>query len=214
MTNYQLGKIYRIVCNLTGLTYYGSTCEPTLARRLAVHVGNLKYFKRDKTKKYTTSFKILEGGNYTIVLVELFPCDKKMELHQRERFYIEGNVCVNKNIPTRTRAEYKVDNRIQISEYRAKYILENADKIKTGQAKYNKENADKLKIQQAEYRKENVEKKKIQNAEYRKENADKIKIKQAEFRANNPEKTKLRDAKSNQKAKERLANSKLNVPII
>ena len=42
MTDYQLGKIYRIVCNTTGLTYYGSTCEPTLARRLSGHVVNYK----------------------------------------------------------------------------------------------------------------------------------------------------------------------------
>jgi hypothetical protein len=36
---YRNGKIYKIVCNITGLTYYGSTCEPTLARRLAKHRG-------------------------------------------------------------------------------------------------------------------------------------------------------------------------------
>jgi hypothetical protein len=185
MTNYRQGKIYRIVCNITGITYYGSTCEPTLARRLAKHVGNYKYFKEGKKQSYVTSFEILEGGNYTIILVELFPCDSKMKLHQRERFYIEGNDCVNKVIPTRTRAEYNVDNRSRNLEYSVNYRLENPDKTKA------------------------------QEAKYRKENADKIKIRRAEYRANNPEKTKLNDAKYNQKAKEaRLANSKLNIPII
>jgi hypothetical protein len=71
MTDYQKGKIYRIVCNITGLTYYGSTCEPTLARRLAKHVGNYKRFKDGKEESYMTSYKVLEGGDYTIVLVEL-----------------------------------------------------------------------------------------------------------------------------------------------
>ena len=36
--NFQEAKIYRIVCNVTGLQYYGATCEPTLARRLSKHV--------------------------------------------------------------------------------------------------------------------------------------------------------------------------------
>eukprot|EP01040_Poterioochromonas_malhamensis_P000307 gene307-329_t len=35
--NYQLGKIYRIHCNVTNKDYYGSSAEPTLARRLAGH---------------------------------------------------------------------------------------------------------------------------------------------------------------------------------
>ena len=42
MIDYSKGKIYKIVCNNTGLIYIGSTCEPTLARRLAKHVGNYK----------------------------------------------------------------------------------------------------------------------------------------------------------------------------
>jgi hypothetical protein len=95
MTDYQKGKIYKIVCNTTSLTYYGSTCEPTLARRLAGHVGLFRGFKKGKNIRAMTSIKVLEGDDYTIVLVEIFPCDSKMELHQRERYFIENNECVN-----------------------------------------------------------------------------------------------------------------------
>jgi hypothetical protein len=73
-------------------------CEPILSCRLAKHVGNYKCFKDGKKKKYITSFDSLEGGNYSIVLVELAPCDSKMELHRRERFYIEGNDCINQRM--------------------------------------------------------------------------------------------------------------------
>ena len=59
MLDYQKAKIYRIVCNITGLNYYGSTCKPTLARRLAGHVGNYKTYLNGKTN-YITSFKVLE----------------------------------------------------------------------------------------------------------------------------------------------------------
>jgi hypothetical protein len=107
-----------------------------------------------------------------------------MELHQRERFFIEGNDCVNKVIPTRTRAEYNVSKSSHNIEYCANYKLNNIDKIKAGQAKY------------------------------KKENADKIKIRRAEWRLNNREKMKLDNAKFYLQRKEFLANSKLNIPII
>ena len=59
MVNYQLGKIYKIVCNETGEMYIGSTCEPTLARRLATHVGQYKSWKNGKGYK-VMSFDIIE----------------------------------------------------------------------------------------------------------------------------------------------------------
>ena len=151
MTDYSKGKIYRIVCNTTGLTYYGSTCEPTLARRLAGHVRNYKYFKDGKKESYVSSYEILEGGNYTIVLVELFPCDSKMMLHQRERYYIKNNACVNKVVPTQTRKEYNVMNRSYISEYHANYRLNNPEKIKEGKANYGLNNPEKIKNDNAKY---------------------------------------------------------------
>jgi hypothetical protein len=42
MPNYQDGNIYKIVCNITDECYIGSTCEPTVARRLAGHVIDYK----------------------------------------------------------------------------------------------------------------------------------------------------------------------------
>ena len=144
MTNYSKAKIYRIVCNTTGLTYYGSTCEPTLARRLAGHVADHKRFK-DGKRGYTSSFQILEGGNYTIISVELFPCNSKMELHQRERYYIENNECVNKVIPRRTHEEYQKMNKIKITECQAEYRLNNVEKIRERQANYELNNKEKIK---------------------------------------------------------------------
>ena len=46
MVNYQLGKIYKIVCNITDECYVGSTCQPTLAHRLTKHVSAYKRFLR------------------------------------------------------------------------------------------------------------------------------------------------------------------------
>lgn len=105
-TNYQNGKIYRIVCNITGLTYIGSTCQ-TLSQRLTKHRFNYKTLLEKPEKKLVTSVKVIAGGDYDIVLLEKCPCESKEELHKRERYYIESMDCVNKVIPTRTEAEKK-----------------------------------------------------------------------------------------------------------
>jgi hypothetical protein len=129
MVNYAESKIYKIVGS--GLTYYGSSCAPTLAKRLAQHVDDYKRYKNGKYG-YTTSFNIIELGDYTIVLVEKFPCESKDELHARERFYIENNDCVNKRIPNRTKVQYYKDNIIRITANQKIYDEKNkiATKLK------------------------------------------------------------------------------------
>ena len=100
MVNYQLGKIYKIVDNTNGNVYVGSTCEPTLAKRLANHVSTYKRFLRTG-KNRMTSYDILKNENYEIVLIEIFPCSSKDELHAREKYFIESLQCVNKILPIR-----------------------------------------------------------------------------------------------------------------
>jgi hypothetical protein len=116
MPNYQLCKIYKIVCNTSGLVYYGSTCEPTLARRLAGHRGSFESWKRGGSKDYVRSHDCFKNENYYIVLVELFPCNSKMELHKREKFFIENNACINIAVPSRTCLEYRSDKREEINK--------------------------------------------------------------------------------------------------
>jgi hypothetical protein len=87
MPDYQDGRIYRLVCNKTGLTYIGSTCD-TLSRRLAGHRN--KYYKWKAGLEHKCgSFKILEEDDYKIHLVENFPCDNKKELTIRERHWYD-----------------------------------------------------------------------------------------------------------------------------
>jgi hypothetical protein len=114
MVNYSLGKIYKIVCNTTGKCYIGSTCYPRLCSRLVKHRCCYNRFLKGKYN-YLTSFSVLEGNNYEIALLELYPCSCKEELHARERWYIEKNECVIKYIPTRTIKEYYQDNKEQIA---------------------------------------------------------------------------------------------------
>jgi hypothetical protein len=95
MPDYQLGKIYKIECNVTGKVYIGRTCEPILARRLAGHITDYnKYLKG--TYHYVSSFDVLQNKNYDIVLIESYPCTSKDELHARERYHTNNIECVNK----------------------------------------------------------------------------------------------------------------------
>ena len=115
MVNYQDGKIYKIVCNITGLVYIGSTCKHYLSQRLQNHKSEYNMFKKNG-KRYISSFKVLENGNYNILLLELYPCNTKDELHAKERYYMESIDCVNLQLVGRTSKEWKKDNKDKLSE--------------------------------------------------------------------------------------------------
>jgi hypothetical protein len=152
MVNYLDGKIYKIVCNVSGQVYYGSTAETTLAKRLAHHRSDYKQYLGGK-RNFVSSFKIFDNNDYYMVLVEKFPCNDKMELHARERFFIEENECVNKNIPLRTRKEYRIVNEDKIKQYQHCYKLDNKEKLK----KYLYDNKEKIKLQRHNYYNDNKE---------------------------------------------------------
>ena len=134
MPNYKNGKIYKIVCNTTGEIYIGSTTV-LLCRRLAGHV-------LDNKRGKTTSCKdILDGGNFSIVLIENLECDTKEQLLKRERHYIESTICVNKYCPivsveeakerdSKNMKEYYKTNKEEILQHKKEYYEKNKEYIK------------------------------------------------------------------------------------
>jgi hypothetical protein len=188
MPDYQNGKIYKITSG--DLTYIGSTCEPTLARRLAGHVGKYKHWKDGKTKEKGTSLPLIETGQYEITLIELFPCGSKDELTARERFHIETNVCVNKVIPTRTMTEYRIDNRKVIIKQMKAYNEANKEKLSEQKKAYYEANKEVRLEQMKAYKKANEDKIKA----YKEVNKDKIKAYQEAYYESNKEANK--EAKS------------------
>ena len=182
MVNYNLGKIYKIVCNITSLIYIGSTCEPTLAKRLAKHISNYNDWKNGRNKGYISSYKIFGGGNYDIILIESFPCENKDQLHARERFYIENNECVNMVIVGRKPKEYR--NLPEKREIRNQYLIDNKEKIKKQQADYYENNKEKIKENVKKYRETHqiTEKKKEYLKQYRQQNKEKLRLYEKERR--------------------------------
>lgn len=143
VVNYQNGKIYKIVCNVTGDVYVGSTCR-TLASRLSEHKTSLRNYLNGKSN-YITSYKVLENNNYNIKIIKLFPCASKKELYSEESIHIKAIECVNKCIPNRSLKEWRADNKDAIKEQKREYAEKNKDLIHERGCKYREQNKERIK---------------------------------------------------------------------
>lgn len=137
--NYEQSKIYKIVCNITNEIYIGSTTKHYISDRLANHRSHYKKFK-EGTKGYMTSFKILERGDYSIILIEKFPCTTREELIARERFYIESTICINKRIEGRTKKEWYEQTKPERLKTIKNYHDEHKEEIKEWKKNWYHEN--------------------------------------------------------------------------
>ena len=130
---YNNGLIYKIL-SLSNPTicYIGSTCL-TLKLRLALHKSKFKNYKKTG-KNYYSSFKVLENQDFSIELIETFPCNSRNELTKREGFYIQQIECVNKQMAGRTKQEsnqnYYENNKQVICENKKKYRQEHELSLK------------------------------------------------------------------------------------
>lgn len=129
MLDYSKAMIYKLVCNNTGLLYVGSTCQP-LHKRLAGHKKDFKLNYR------ITSTQIIANGNYSIILIEEYPCQNKQQLLRKEREHIDALECVNKLRPGRTEEEkavyyqdYRNNNKALIACKNKTYRDKNKDTI-------------------------------------------------------------------------------------
>lgn len=137
---YKNGKIYRLVNSVDNEFYVGSTCLP-LPKRFYLHKS--MGVKKQNQRVYQ-HLNELGWGQVSIVLVEEFPCDSKMELERRERYWIETlQPTLNKYIPTRTFKEWKEANKEKMQEYNAKrQATIDKDKEKERLTQYRKEHPD------------------------------------------------------------------------
>lgn len=165
--DYSKGKIYKIVDLETDDCYVGSTCEPTLARRLAKHISCYKCFEKGKGH-FVSSYTILKNGNYDIQLIEEYPCENKMQLHSREGYWIKELNCINKKIAGRSKKEFYNDNKDKIKEYnqtnknkRKEYLEKNKEKIAIVKKQYDKQYYEKNKDKIAEKHKKYCQSKTI-----------------------------------------------------
>jgi len=156
-TDYKKGLIYKIVCNdiTTKDTYVGSTTDFT--RRKSGHKSKCNNPNNPFYDLKVYKFIRENNGwdNWSMILVENFSCESKLELKKRERYWIDTlESKLNCNIPSRTRKQWRVENIDKINEREKQWRVKNIDKIKERDKEYRVKNADKLK----EYRVKNADK--------------------------------------------------------
>jgi len=166
--DYKKSLIYKLCCNNTDIKdiYIGSTTD--FIKRKNSHKTNCNNPNTIGHNLKVYQFIRENNGwdNWSMILVENFSCESKLELKKRERHWIETlESKLNSQIPTRTKKEYRIEYADKFKKYYKKYRVENANKYKEQEKKKYEEHREEI----LEYAKE-----------YRVKNKDKIKIKQKE----------------------------------
>ena len=124
MPDYAQSKIYKIVDNTNNNIYIGSTVIE-LEKRLHKHITDYNWYLNGKMN-FISSFDILKNSNYCIELIELYPCNTRVELLQKENEYITNNKCINRYHSCSNPDRIKKQNKDSYEKYK----LNNPEKMK------------------------------------------------------------------------------------
>ena len=107
--DYSKTLIYKIVCNDLNVKdlYVGSTTD--FRKRKTRHKSDCNNQNSKKYKFNVYQFIRDNGGfdNWTMVLVEKYPCETSLEKLKRERYWYETlGATLNKQVPSQTQQEY------------------------------------------------------------------------------------------------------------
>ena len=131
--------IYAIYASPCHLPYYGSSVG-TLTTRKRGHKSGYNKFKKGNKLITCSAYKLFDEvgfENCIFEIVECLPDDfSKKQILEREKFWIENNVCINKNRPLRSEEErkswehtYYETNRERCKQYVSNYQKANRAKI-------------------------------------------------------------------------------------
>ena len=83
--DYSTGKIYMIICNITGLRYVGSTKVP-LKDRLNRHETDYRGYMGllNKPRNFRGSAECIINGDYNMYLLQDYPCETRKQLEHQE----------------------------------------------------------------------------------------------------------------------------------
>ena len=148
MPNYNLGCIYKIKHNEDYddvNIYIGSTCN--FIKRKNHHKNSCI---NEKNNNYNTPLYqyIRENGGwdcFIMIKIHDFPCENKYNLNIEERRVIDLlKPNLNKHIPTRSKKEWREDNRDKLAERHKEYREANREKLAEISKEYREDNREKL----------------------------------------------------------------------
>jgi len=182
MNKYNESKIYKITSDHTDRIYIGSTTR-NLDSRITKHKYAYNKWKDNNTRQYCSSYTLYKLGDIKYELLELYKCNNKKELLEREAYYIKQNyiLVVNKNKPTLSeeqKIEYKKEYRIRNKEKLKEYYEKNKEQIDKQSREYYEKNKEWYK----EYYAKNKERIYQQQKEYYAKNKERIYQRQKEYR--------------------------------
>jgi len=165
MVNYNKSIIYKLCCKNPEIKeiYIGSTINFT--RRKCNHKFSCNNINSKNYNVNVYQYIRDNGGfdNFDMVCIEKFECNDKLELHKRERYWLEQlGATLNMCVPSRSSKEYYDNNKNKIKEYKKEYYEDNIEKIK----EYITNNKNKIKDYQKQYRANNKENIKEKSKQY------------------------------------------------
>lgn len=172
-TDYSKLVIYKIKCNDESVLefYVGSTTNfrsRKCSHKCSCETGEQKIYKTIRSN----------GGwkNWTMVEVEVYPCNSSTEARIREEYWRDTLQAILNERRAYCSEEAKVE---RDKLWKAQYYQEHVDKIKTRMDQYRQEHADEIKAQKAQHYQEHADEIKTQRAQYRQEHAEELRAKKA-----------------------------------
>ena len=164
--DYSKTIIYKIVCKDVNIKdcYVGQTTDFT--ERKSCHKSRCNNINDKDYNIYVYQFIREHGGwiNFDMIEVEKYNAIDKLDACKRERFCIEQlKSTLNKQLPTRTKLEWLIDNKEHLKEIIKKYRNQNKVHYKEYQKEYQELNKVHYKKYQKEYRELNKDKFKEKN---------------------------------------------------
>ena len=130
MVNYTKSIIYKLCCKNPEIKqiYIGSTANE-IRKRKNQHKSDCYNKNRESYNLYVYQFIRDNGGfqNWSIIIIENYPCENKRELEKKERYYIELLNATLNSINSYTTEEEKKE---QYKDYQKKYKEKINEKIK------------------------------------------------------------------------------------
>ena len=189
--DYKSGKIYCIRNNITDDVYVGSSCEKYLSKRWVKHKSSMNN-ERDKATPLYQKMNELGVESFYIELLENYPCENSDQLRAREGHYIREMATLNKRVETRTKKEYKEDNKDYFKEYDKRYYQDHKEDHNQKSKQWYENNKDKAKEQRKERYENNKETVLEQNKKWRDEHKEEQKDYFKKHREENKDKIKAR----------------------
>ena len=171
------GTIYKLCCVDTDIEeiYIGGT--KNFNRRRSEHKSCCNNENRKEYNQYVYQFIRANGGfnNWRMIQLEVVNYETKRDLEAHERRWIELlKPKLNKQIPTRTKKEWREDNKDKINERMQVYQQNNKEKIKDKTKVYKQNNKEKIKQYHKVYQQNNKEHLAERCKQYRQDNKEKI----------------------------------------